>query len=84
MTAELLTVLLNLFPLHRHIVLNQNTKSMTSRKLKGLLLMKIVLYISYYVSKKLTPIPWTNRFEKTFRAHESKYLKISLNISPGN
>ena len=83
MTAELLSVLLNLFPFHRHIVLNQNTKSMTSRKLKGLL-MKIVLYISYYVSKKLTLIPWTNRFEKTFRAHESKYLKISLNISPGN
>ena len=53
---------------------------MTSKKPEGLL-MKIVMFISYYFSKKLTCVPWTQRFEK---AHESKYQKNFLNTTPDN
>ena len=53
---------------------------MTSKKLESLLL-KIVLLISYYFSKKLIYVPWTQTSE---RAHGSKHQKKFLNTSPGN
>ena len=46
--------------------------------------MKLVLFISYYLSKKADLcIPLPQIFEKKF-AHESKYQKISLNPSADN
>ena len=49
---------------------------MTSRKLEDML-MKTILFIRYYFSKKLIYILLTQRFKK---AHESKYQKRK---SPG-
>ena len=52
-----------------HTFKYQNILITTSKKHQGLL-MKVVLLMSYYFSRKLIFIPWAQKSEK---AHESKY-----------
>ena len=63
--------------------LNENDKTMTSKNFGGLL-MKLVLLISYYFSKKLTCVSLCHKdLQKKF-PHESKYKEISLNTFADN
>ena len=69
---SVLIYLLNLFSPLWILFLIWNIKAMTSKKLEAFL-MKIVLFISHYFSKKLTCVPWTQRFEKHF-----KFIKVNI------
>ena len=63
--------------------LNENNKTMTSKNFGGLL-MKLVLLISYYFSKKLTCVSLCHKdLQKKF-PHESKYKEITLNTFADN
>ena len=62
----------NLFSFLWKILLNGNTKTMTSKKLRSLLT-KIVLFISYYFSKNLTCASFYDKYLK-------KHFLIKLNI----
>ena len=66
------TKLINLFSFLWNTLLNWNIKAMTLKKLEGLL-MKIVLFINYYFSKKLACVSLGHKDLKN-------YLLVKVNI----
>ena len=72
------TKLIILLSLLWKILLNQNMKTLTSKKLK-VLLKKIALFIRCYSSKERLVSSSTKRFEKTF-AHEISIKSLWIHL----